>query len=100
EKLNANGLDGILSQAQIDRLVEIFNQLKDSGIFTGEEAQKLVNSSEDLINRITSSDAFKDAKESTTALGKDMAESKEVNSVMDAIHELRDRIVEFFKGLF
>lgn len=100
EKLNANGLDGILSQAQIDRLVEIFNQLKDSGIFTGEEAQKLVNSSEDLINRITSSDTFKDAKDSATALGKDIAESEEINSFMDALREFWDRIVEFFKGLF
>lgn len=100
EKLNANGLDGILSQAQIDRLVEIFNQLKDSGIFTGEEAQKLVNSSEDLINRITSSDAFKDAKDSATALGKDIAESEEINSFMDALRDFWDRIVEFFKGLF
>ena len=100
EKLNANGLDGILSQAQIDRLVEIFNQLKDSGIFTGEEAQKLVNSSEDLINRITSSDAFKDAKDSATALGKDITESEEINSFMDALRDFWDRIVEFFKGLF
>lgn len=100
EKLNANGLDGILSQAQIDRLVEIFNQLKDSGIFTGEEAQKLVNSSEDLINRITSSDTFKDAKDSATALGKDIAESEEINSFMDALRDFWDRIVEFFKGLF
>ena len=100
EKLNANGLDGILSQSQIDRLVEIFNQLKDSGIFTGEEAQKLVNSSEDLINRITSSDAFKDAKDSATALGKDIAESEEINSFMDALRDFWDRIVEFFKGLF
>ena len=100
EKLNANGLDGILSQSQIDRLVEIFNQLKDSGIFTGEEAQKLVNSSEDLINRITSSDAFKDAKDSATALGKDIAESEEVNSFMDALRDFWNRIVEFFKGLF
>ena len=100
EKLNANGLDGILSQAQIDRLVEIFNQLKDSGIFTGEEEKKLVNSSEDLINRITSSDTFKDAKDSATALGKDIAESEEINSFMDALREFWDRIVEFFKGLF
>ena len=100
EKLAENGLEGLLSQEQIDRLVEIFNSIKDSGIFTGEEAQRLVDSSEDLLNRITSSDSFQDAKDSASELGRDIADSEEVNSFMEALRNFWDRIVEFFRGLF
>lgn len=100
EKLAANGLEGLLTQEQIDRLVEIFNNIKDSGIFTGEEAQRLVDSSEVLLNRITSSDSFQDAKDSASELGRDIADSEEVNSFMEALRNFWDRIVEFFRGLF
>ncbi len=100
EKLAENGLEGLLSQEQIDRLVEIFNSIKDSGIFTGEEAKRLVDSSEDLLNRITSSDSFQDAKDSASELGRDIADSEEVNSFMEALRNFWDRIVEFFRGLF
>ncbi|WP_166626748.1 DUF1002 domain-containing protein [Jeotgalicoccus sp. S0W5] len=100
EKLAENGLEGLLSEEQIDRLVEIFNSIKDSGIFTGEEAQRLVDSSEDLLNRITSSDSFQDAKDSASELGRDIADSEEVNSFMEALRNFWDRIVEFFRGLF
>lgn len=100
DKLAANGLEGMLSQEQIDRLVEIFNSIKESGLFTGEEAQRLMDSSEDLLNQITSSDSFQDAKDSAEQIGRDIADSEEVNSFMQSLRDFWDRIVEFLKGLF
>lgn len=40
EKLAENGLDGMLSQQQIDRIIVIIMNIKDSGLFTGEEADR------------------------------------------------------------
>ena len=100
EKLAENGLDGMLSQQQIDRIIVIIMNIKDSGLFTGEEADRLVDSSKDLLDRITSSDSFQDAKDKATELGKDIANSEEASSFMDSLRSFWDRIVEFFKGLF
>lgn len=100
EKLAENGLDGMLSQQQIDRIIVIIMNIKDSGLFTGEEADRLVDSSKDLLDRITSSDSFQDAKDKATELGNDIVNSEEASSFMDSLRSFWDRIVEFFKGLF
>ncbi|WP_213810430.1 DUF1002 domain-containing protein [Jeotgalicoccus sp. WY2] len=100
EKLAENGLDGMLSQQQIDRIIVIIMNIKDSGLFTGEEADRLVDSSKDLLDRITSSDSFQDAKDKATELGNDIVNSEEASSFMDSLRSFWERIVEFFKGLF
>lgn len=100
EKLAENGLDGTLNQQQIDRIIVIIMNIKDSGLFTGEEADRLVDSSKDLLDKITSSDSFQDAKDKATELGKDIANSEEASSFMDSLRSFWERIVEFFKGLF
>lgn len=100
EKLAENGLDGMLNQQQIDRIIVIIMNIKDSGLFTGEEADRLVNSSKDLLDQITSSDSFKDAKDKASDLGKEIANSEEASSFMDSLRSLWERIVDFFKGLF
>lgn len=100
EKLAANGLDGIVTQDQIDRIIVIIMNIKDSGLFTGEEADRLVDSSKDLLDKITSSDSFQDAKDKASELGNEIVNSEEASSFMDSLRSFWDRIVEFFKGLF
>lgn len=100
EKLAENGLEGMLSQDQIDRIIVLIMNIKDSGLFTGETADRLVNSSKDLLDKITSSDSFKDAKDKASELGNDIINSEEASSFMDSLRSFWERIVEFFKGLF
>lgn len=100
EKLAENGLDGMLNEQQIDRIIVIIMNIKDSGLFTGEEAKKLADSSKDLLDKITSSDSFQSAKDKATELGKEIVNSEEASSFMDSLRSFWARIVEFFKGLF
>lgn len=100
EKLADNGLEGLLTQEQIDRIIVLIMNIKDSGLFTGETADRLVNSSKDLLDKITSSDSFKDAKDKASELGNDIINSEEASTFMDSLRSFWERIVEFFKGLF
>jgi uncharacterized protein YpuA (DUF1002 family) len=100
EKIDENGLDGTLTSEQIDRIVVIILNIKDSGLFTGEEADRLIDSSKDLIDQITSSEAFEDARDKAEEIGKDIQESGAWQSFLEALRRFFDAIVDFFKNLF
>lgn len=100
EKIDENGLDGTLTSEQIDRIVVIILNIKDSGLFTGEEADRLIDSSKDLIDQITSSEAFEDARDKAEEIGKDIQESNAWQSFLEALRRFFNAIVDFFKNLF
>ena len=100
EELEANGLNGILSQEQIERIVVIIMNIQDSGLFQSEEAQRLLDSSRNLIDEITSSEGFQDAKDTAQELGRDIQESGAWESFKDAVSDFFGKVVDFFRSLF
>lgn len=100
EKMQENGLDGILSQDQIDRIIVIIMNIQDSGIFSGEEADRLIESSRNLVDQITSSDAFSDAQDRAEEIGQEIQESGAWDSFVTALRNFFNNIVEFFRNLF
>ncbi|WP_052747227.1 DUF1002 domain-containing protein [Salinicoccus sediminis] len=100
EELEANGLNGILSQEQIERIVVIIMNIQDSGLFESEEAQRLLDSSRNLIDEITSSEGFQDAKDTAQELGRDIQESGAWESFKDAASDFFRKVADFFRSLF
>lgn len=100
EKMQENGLDGILSQEQIDRIVGILLDIRDSGIFSGEEAERLMESSRDLVDQITSSDAFGEARDRAEEIGQEIQESGAWESFVDALRNFFSRVADFLRSLF
>ncbi|MCD2137049.1 DUF1002 domain-containing protein [Salinicoccus halitifaciens] len=100
EKMQENGLDGILSQEQIDRIVGILLDIRDSGIFSGEEAERLMESSRDLVDQITSSDAFGEARDRAGEIGQEIQESGAWQSFVDALRNFFSRVADFVRNLF
>lgn len=100
EQMAANGLDGLLSQEQIDRIIVIIIQIQDSGIFRSEEAEKLKDSAQDLLDQITSSEAFQNAADQAEEIGQDIQESSAWESFKKAASDFFSSIVSFFRSLF
>lgn len=100
EKMEENGLDGILNEEQVDRIIVIIMNIQESGLFTGEEADRLIDSSRDLIDQITSSDAFDDAREQAEQIGQEIQESGAWQSFMDARRNFFNAVANFFRNLF
>ena len=100
EKIEENGLEGILSEDQIDRIIVIIMNIQDSGLFSGEEADKLIESSRNLVDQITSSDAFSDAQDTAEEIGQEIQDSGAWDSFVTALRNFFNSIVDFFKNLF
>ncbi|MEZ2456987.1 DUF1002 domain-containing protein [Salinicoccus roseus] len=100
EQMAANGLDGLLSQDQIDRIVVIIIQIQDSGIFQSEEAERLKDSAQNLLDQITSSEAFQNAADQAEEIGQDIQESSAWESFKKAASDFFSSIVSFFRSLF
>ena len=100
EKMQENGLQDILSQEQIDRIIVIIMNIQDSGLFSGEEADRLIDSSRNLVDQITSSDAFSDAQDKAEEIGQEIQDSGAWDSFVTALRNFFNSIVEFFKNLF
>lgn len=100
EKMQENGLQDILSQEQIDRIIVIIMNIQDSGLFSGEEADRLIESSRNLVDQITSSDAFSDAQDRAEEIGQEIQESGAWDSFVSALRDFFNNIVEFFRNLF
>lgn len=100
EKMQENGLENTLSGDQIDRIVVIILNIHESGLFSGEEAERLIDSSRNLVDQITSSDAFEDARQAAEDIGQDIQESGAWDSFINAVRNFFNSIVEFFRGLF
>ena len=100
EKMQENGLQDILSQDQIDRIIVIIMNIQESGLFSGEEADRLIESSRNLVDQITSSDAFSDAQDKAEEIGQEIQESGAWDSFVTALRNFFNSIVDFFKNLF
>ncbi|GAB3060393.1 DUF1002 domain-containing protein [Salinicoccus sesuvii] len=100
EQMAANGLDGILTQDQIDRIIDLIRQIQNSGLFQSEEAQALKDSAQNLIDQITSSDSFKNAVDQAESLGQEITESNAWDTFKTAVSNFFDRVISFFRSLF
>lgn len=98
EQMERNGLDGILSETQVNNIINIVIQIQNSGIFESEEASRLLDSSRDLVNQITSSDAFDQAKEQAAQIGKEIQESGVWQNFLNALQDFIDLILNFFRS--
>lgn len=103
EKLAENGLEDVVTEDQKNRIIILIMNIKDSGVFTGETAEKILDSGKSFIGDITSSDAYKDAKEKAKELGKDIkdyANSEEGQGIWNSIKSFFQKIVDAIVGLF
>lgn len=97
DQMEKNGLDGILSEQQVNNIINIIIQIQNSGIFQSEEADRLLESSRDLINQITSSDAFGEAKKQAQQIGKEIQESGVWQNFLRALQDFFRSIMDFFR---
>ncbi|CAD2075412.1 DUF1002 domain-containing protein [Phocicoccus pinnipedialis] len=103
EKLAENGLQDVVTEDQRERIIVLILNIKDSGVFNGETAQKIIDSGKSFIGDITSSDAYKDAKEKAKELGKDIkdyATSEEGEGIWNSIKSFFQKLVDAIVGLF
>lgn len=98
DQMERNGLDGILTETQVNSIINIVIQIQNSGIFQSEEANRLLDSSRDLVNQITSSDAFDQAKEQAAQIGKEIQESGVWQNFLNALQDFIDLILNFFRS--
>ncbi|MFC3900665.1 DUF1002 domain-containing protein [Aliicoccus persicus] len=98
DQMERNGLDGILTETQVNNIINIVIQIQNSGIFQSEEANRLLDSSRDLVNQITSSDAFDQAKEQAAQIGKEIQESGVWQNFLNALQDFIDLILNFFRS--
>lgn len=93
EQLEANGLDEFMNEESRDRIVVFIIKGQDMGIFSGESADKFVQSGKDLVKGISESDGFQKAKDKAGDLG---------NSIKDTVSDegFWSKVGDFFKGIF
>ncbi len=97
DQMERNGLDGILSEQQVTNITNIIIQIQNSGIFQSEEASRLLDSSRDLVNQITSSDAFADAKDTAQQIGREIQESGVWQRFLDALRDFMNSVLNLFR---
>lgn len=97
DQMERNGLDGILSEQQVTNITNIIIQIQNSGIFQSEEASRLLDSSRDLVNQITSSDAFDDARQAAEQIGREIQESGIWQRFLDALRDFMNAVLNLFR---
>lgn len=103
EKLKDNGLQDVITDNQKNQIINIIIQIKNSGFFNEDSANKILDSSKDLLNQIKDSGAFKDAKEQAKNLGndiKDFSQSEEGQGLIESIKSFFRSLFESIKNLF
>lgn len=100
ETLEANGLTDFVNEQNVDRIVVVIMNGKDMGMFSGESADKFIESSKNLIGDITSSDQFKDAKDKASELGTDIKDTISDEGFQEKVKNFFVQIWEFLSGLF
>lgn len=91
--LETNGLKNIISDNQINLIVNYFVNAQKTGLFSGENAQKIIDGTKGLAEDITNSEGFKKASEKAKELG---------NNIGDTVTSegFWDKIGQFFKSIF
>lgn len=103
EQLKDNGLQDVITDNQKNQIINIIIQIKNSGFFNEDSANKILDSSKDLLNQIKDSGAFKDAKEQAKNLGndiKDFSQSEEGQGLIESIKSFFRSLFESIKNLF
>src|SRR5699024_3210224 len=103
EILKDNGLQDVITDNQKNQIINIIIQIKNSGFFNEDSANKILDSSKDLLNQIKDSGAFKDAKEQAKNLGndiKDFSQSEEGQGRIESIKSFFRSLFESIKNLF
>ncbi|TDM07063.1 DUF1002 domain-containing protein [Macrococcus lamae] len=104
EKINNNGLNNVLNNNQITLIVNFINNAQNQGVFTGDNADKIIDSATSYVDDLKNSDAFKNAADKAKKSGKDLQNSLEEQGVFEkftaAIQSFFNAIVNFFKSLF
>ncbi len=103
EKLKDNGLQDVITDNQKNQIINIIIQIKNSGFFNEDSANKILDSSKDLLNQIKDSGAFKDAKEQAKNLGndiKDFSQSEEGQGLIESIKSFFKSLIDSIKNLF
>ncbi|TDM04190.1 DUF1002 domain-containing protein [Macrococcus carouselicus] len=104
EKINNNGLNNVLNDNQINIIVNFINNAQQQGVFTGENADKIIDSATGYVNDIKNSDTFKNAADKAKDAGKELKDSLEEQGVWDkfvtAIQSFFQAIANFFKSIF
>lgn len=103
EKLAENGLQDTVTEDQKERIIILILNIKDSGVFSGDTAKKILESGKSFIGDITASDTYKDAKEKAKELGKDIkdyANSEEGQNLWESIKSFFKKIADSIANLF
>lgn len=103
EQLKDNGLQDVITDNQKNQIINIIIQIKNSGFFNEDSANKILDSSKDLLNQIKDSGAFKDAKEQAKNLGndiKDFSQSEEGQGLIESIKSFFRSLIDSIKNLF
>lgn len=95
-----NGLNNILSGNQINLIVNYFVNAQDSGLFSGENADNIIEGSKNLVNDIKGSDEFKKASEKAKELGADIKDTVASEGFWDSIGNFFKQIFEAIGDLF
>ncbi|ATD30440.1 DUF1002 domain-containing protein [Macrococcoides bohemicum] len=100
QKIENNGLNNIISDNQINIIVNFINNAQNSGVFSGENKDKFINGAKDYVNEIKNSDGFKQAADKAKDMGKSIQDSLEKEGVWDKFMNFIQSIIDAIMGLF
>ncbi|MBM6630109.1 DUF1002 domain-containing protein [Mammaliicoccus vitulinus] len=102
QKIEDNGLTQVISQNQINMIVNVIDKAQKDGVFSGENAKDFINNSKDYVNDIVKSDDFKDAKKKAEDLGHNIKDKLQDegfwDKIVNAIKEIFNSIANLFKS--
>lgn len=98
--LEDNGLNDYLNDASREQLVIIIIKGQDLGIFSGESAEKFIESGKSLVDNISESDEFKKAKEKAGELGNKISDKVSDEGFWDKVKELVGSFLDMVSGWF
>lgn len=101
QKIEDNGLTNIVSDNQINMIVNVIQKAQNDGVFDGENAKDFINNSKDYVNDIVKSDDFKDAKKKAEDVGNNIKDKLQDEGIWDkivnAIKDIFNAIANLFK---
>ncbi|MGV2927671.1 DUF1002 domain-containing protein [Macrococcus capreoli] len=100
QKIENNGLTNVINDNQINIIVNFITNAQNSGVFSGENKDKFINSAKDYVNEIKNSDGFKQAADKAKDMGKNIKDSLEKEGVWEKFMNFIQSIIDAIMGLF
>lgn len=100
EKLAENGLTDFVSNEQKERIIIIIIKGQEVGVFSGENAEKIIESGKEFVGKIMESEGYENAKEKAKDLGTNLKDTVQSEGFWDNVQNFLDKVVGFFKGIF